>query len=127
MTVHSRLGCGLKEKMYQEALELEIAARGLGVRAQHPVEVFDQGVAIGLYYLDLLVQDQVVVEIKAVPGMLTNEHLAQVISYLVVTNCPVGLLINFGRRRLEFRRILRPRSITNHVSRRYLRKYPPNP
>jgi len=75
---------------------------------------------IGCYIPDFVVAEQVVVEIKALSG-LDNSHLAQVIGYLAVTSCPVGLLINFGARSLQWRRILPPVKITEHkVNRQWL-------
>ncbi|HEY3473471.1 MAG TPA: GxxExxY protein [Anaerolineales bacterium] len=60
---------------------------------------------VAIFYLDLFAEDQVVIEIKALGHQLTNDELAQVINYLKVTAAPVGLLFNFGRRRLEYRRV----------------------
>ena len=69
------------------------------------------GAFVGLLYLDLLVEDSVVVELKALSHLLTNEELAQVIPYLAATGRHAGVLINFGRKRLEYRRILPPRKL----------------
>ncbi len=77
----------------------------IGVVVQHPVEVRHAGAAVALFYLDLFVEQQVIVEVKAFSHQLTNDERAQVINYLKATGASVGLLFNFGRRRLEYQRI----------------------
>jgi hypothetical protein len=75
---------------------------------------------IGYYIPDFIVEDKVVVEIKALRG-LDNSHLAQVIGYLAVGKYPIGLLINFGLRSLQYKRILPPKNVTEHrVNRQWL-------
>jgi GxxExxY protein len=64
-----------------------------------------RGGQVALFYLDLYIEDQVVVEVKALSHQLTNDELAQVINYLKATRAPVGLLFNFGRRKLEYKRV----------------------
>ncbi len=105
MAVHNRLGYGYKEEVYERALAAELTARGFAVQSQVPVDVFDNGVRVGLFYLDLLVENAVVVEVKALSNQLTNDERAQVINYLKATGASVALLFNFGRRRLESKRI----------------------
>lgn len=109
MAVHNSLGPGLKEEVYEKALEVEIAQRELTVSRQHPVSVEYEGEQVGLFYLDLFIENQVVVEVKALSHQLTNDELAQVINYLKATRAPVGLLFNFGRRKLEYRRVFPPK------------------
>jgi len=79
--------------------------------AEQPVEIHINGAAIGLLYLDHLVEDAVVVEEKALSHLLTNEEIAQVITYLCATGTKVGLLLNFGRRKLEYKRIFPPKNV----------------
>lgn len=105
MAVHNRLGYGYKEEVYERALAAELVHRDIAAKRQYQVQVVDQGVCAGLFYLDLFVEMTVVVEVKAFSHQLTNDELAQVINYLQATQAPVGLLFNFGRRRLEFRRV----------------------
>ena len=87
------------------------------------------GVSVGLLYVDHLVEDAVVVEEKALSHLLTNEEVAQVITYLAALDKPVGLLLNFGRRRLEYRRIFRPKKLEEWQDRicRYLWSPPDAP
>lgn len=122
MDVHNRLGPGHKESVYQNALTVRLQEIGLSCVAEQPVEISFGDVYVGLLYIDHLVEDAVVVEEKALSHMLTNEEVAQVITYLAALDKPVGLLLNFGRRRLEYRRIFRPKKIEGWQNRiqRYL-------
>jgi GxxExxY protein len=123
MSVHTNLGPGLREDSYQRALEVVMTERSLSFEPQKVIPVSDGAqnqVVIGYYIPDFVVDDAVILEIKALDE-LDNAHLAQVIGYLAVTSCQVGLLVNFGRRRLEWRRILPPRDISTRViNRRWL-------
>jgi GxxExxY protein len=109
MRVHNQLGPGLKEAFYQRALTAELLSRGLNVVAEQPIEIGIDGVYVGQLYIDHLVENTVIVECKAVPHLLTDEEVAQVITYLNAKK-PVGLLINFGRTWLERKRILPPKN-----------------
>lgn len=111
MRVHNRLGPGLREKMYQRALTAEMRTDGLEVSEEYEVDVYDDDVWIGKAYLDHWVENKVVVEVEAFPHFLTKTEIAQTIGYLAVTNAPVGLLINFGRKRLDHQRILLPKDL----------------
>jgi GxxExxY protein len=123
MAVHRAHGPGLREDTYQRGLEAQLEEKGLDFEAQRLYEVQDSGqgeTLIGYYIPDFVVAEQVVVEIKALQG-LDNSHLAQVIGYLAVSGCPIGLLINFGRRSLEWKRILPPKDVAEHqVNRQWL-------
>jgi GxxExxY protein len=109
MRIHSRLGPGLKEKHYQRDLIAEIQQAGRQAEAEYFVEIWDGEVWLGRLYLDVLVEGVVVVECKAFSHLLTKEEVAQVICYLAATGLRVGLLFNFGRKRLEYQRILPPK------------------
>jgi GxxExxY protein len=111
LAVHHRIGPGHKERVYQHMLTDEMVARGLCVEPERAVEIVVDEKVYGLLYLDHLVNESVVVECKALSHLLTKEEVAQVITYLAATGLPVGLLRNFGRRRLEFKRILRPKKL----------------
>jgi len=123
MTVHRNKGPGYREDTYQRELETLFPAQGLVCAPQKMLEVYasDQGhKLIGYYIPDFIIANQIIVEIKALHG-LDNSHIAQVIGYLAVTGCKVGLLINFGRRSLQWRRILPPQNVQAHqVNRQWL-------
>lgn len=121
MRVHNRLGPGLKEAFYQRALSAELAKAGVEFVAEQPVEISIDGHYIGQLYIDHLVGGAVVVEEKAVSHLLTDDEIAQVITYLIATDKPVGLLINFGRRSLEYKRIFPPRNAESWRNR--IRRY----
>ncbi len=122
MEVHNKLGPGHKEIVYQKALSAKMLEAGLSFEEEKPIEIFIDDVSVGLLYLDHLVEEAVVVEEKAFSHLLTNEEIAQVITYLAATCLPVGLLLNFGRKRLEFKRIFPPKKLEGWQDRikRYL-------
>ncbi len=93
--VYPQLGYGFLEKVYQNAMAITLRGMGLSVLTQFKIDVFFQGQIVGEYYADLLVQDAVIVEVKAAPKML-EEHEAQLLNYLRATPFEVGLLLNFG-------------------------------
>jgi GxxExxY protein len=108
MAVHNQLGPGLKETIYQKALSAKLLEADISFEEEKPVEIVLDDVAVGLLYLDEFVEGALVVEIKAVSHLMTKEEIAQVVTYLAALVAPVGLLINFGRPRLEYKRILPP-------------------
>lgn len=93
--VYNSLGRGFLERVYQKALELEFANRGIRAVPQAPLKVTYKGTVVGEYFADFLVEDVVLVEIKACERLL-DEHHAQVINYLRATSIELGLLLNFG-------------------------------
>jgi len=93
--VHNELGSGFLEKVYENALALELAESGLVVQQQHPVPVFYRGRMVGDYVADLIVEGIAVVEVKAVKSV-ASEHEIQLVNYLSATGIEDGLLINFG-------------------------------
>ena len=111
MRVHNKLGPGLKEAMYQRALSFEMEEAGLSFDTEHPIEIHLDEAAIGLLYLDHVVEGKIVVEEKALSHLVTKDEIAQVITYLCATGYEVGLLLNFGRRQLEYRRIFPPKTL----------------
>ncbi len=102
--VSNELGSGFLESVYERALLIVLRQKGLRARAQAPIMVTFRGECVGDFLADILVEDRVVVEIKAVKA-LTPEHLAQVINYLKATGLQVGLLVNFGRPKVEYKRL----------------------
>jgi GxxExxY protein len=111
MRVHTRLGPGLKERHYQRALTAELRKAGLQVSEEHHLEIYDGDTWLGRLYIDHWVEEKVVVEVEAFSHLLTNAEVAQVIGYLAATGAAVGLLINFGRKSLEYKRILPPKKL----------------
>ena len=111
MFVHNKQGPGHREKLYQRSLTAKLRDTGLKVQEEVRVEIDFESRPVGRLYLDHLVEDAVIVEDKAFSHMLTNEDIAQVITYLAATGLPVGLLFNFGRRRLEYKRIFPPKKL----------------
>ncbi len=116
MAVHNRIGPGFKEEVYEKGLSVELNHQNIANDRQYPISVDYEGEQIGLFYLDLLVEGQVVVEVKALSHQLTNDERAQVINYLKATGAKVGLLFNFGRRVLEYKRIF-PGKVSGEVQR----------
>jgi GxxExxY protein len=104
--VMKELGAGFLESVYEKALFLVLRQKGLSAAAQHPIKVIFRGETVGEFFADLLVENKVVVELKAVKA-IAPEHQAQVINYLNATGIEVGLLINFGNPRLEYKRFTR--------------------
>ena len=100
--VYNRLGYGFLEKVYENALVLELKRMSIHGRRQVPIKVYDVGELVGEYYADILVDDRVIIELKAAES-LCEEHEAQLINYLRATSIEVGLLFNFGQKP-EFRR-----------------------
>ena len=105
MKVHSRLGNGFQEVIYQRALAIEMAEQGLTFQRELEMQIYYRAQEIGTRRVDFLVEDKVMVELKAVT-VLDDVHLAQVINYLEAYALEIGLLINFGAKSLEFRRVI---------------------
>ncbi len=109
--VANTLGCGFLEKVYENALTHELRKAGLVVAQQRGIVVTYDGVVVGEYAVDLLVEGAVLVELKAVKA-LDDVHLAQCLNYLRATGLHLCLLLNFGKPRLEIRRIVRDHPVT---------------
>jgi GxxExxY protein len=103
MKVHSTLGPGFLESVYQKALAHELAKAGLKVECERPITVHYDGVTVGDFSADMLVENRVMLELKANQG-LPPANEAQLVNYLTATGIEVGLLLNFGAERLEFKR-----------------------
>jgi GxxExxY protein len=108
MEVHRTLGNGFQEVIYQRALAIEMAAQGLEFAREQEMQVFYKGVEIGTRRVDFFIAGVVMVELKALVA-LEDVHLAQAKNYLEAYGLEVGLLINFGGRSLEFKRVFRTR------------------
>ena len=106
MRVHSALGSGFLESVYQNALIWELQKLGLKVDAQKPITVRYDGQVVGFFTPDLLVNDSLMLELKA-NQTLAKAHEVQLVNYLVATRIDVGLLLNFGAERLEYKKKFR--------------------
>jgi len=93
--VYNKLGYGFLEKIYQNAMMIEFKREGILAISQSPIKVFYEGDVIGEYYADILVDNKVIIEIKAAKR-LVEENEAQLLNYLKATDIEVGLLLNFG-------------------------------
>jgi GxxExxY protein len=102
--VYNELGYGFLEKVYQNAMYLELQSCGFKVEAQKQIKVYFKKQLVGEYYSDLLVEDKVIIELKATE-LLMNIHVAQIMNYLKATPIEVGLLLNFGEEP-EFKRLI---------------------
>ena len=107
MEVHRTLGNGFQEVIYQRALAIEMADQGLTSSREHEMDIYYKGQHVGTRRVDFFVEGKVMVELKAVI-QLEDVHLAQAINYLEAYGLEVGLLINFGNRSLQFKRVMKP-------------------
>ena len=101
----NELGCGFAEKIYERVLLQELRSRGLRVRPQASFKVSYKSRLVGEYFADLLVEDQIVVELKCVEN-LAPEHMAQCINYIKAAKLNIALLLNFQRSKLGWKRIV---------------------
>jgi GxxExxY protein len=105
MKVHSTLGCGFQEVIYQRCLAIELQRAGIKHVREQPRTIFYDGIDVGTRRADFVVDNKVIIELKAI-SVLAEVHLAQAINYLETYKFEVGLLINFGAKSLEFKRVL---------------------
>ena len=106
MEVHATLGPGFLESVYQEALAIELLSRGMPFEEKKRLDVFYKGIKLEKHFeADFVCDNKVIVEIKALSA-LTTEHQSQVLNYLKATGIKVGLLINFGSKSLEHKRMV---------------------
>ena len=103
--VHNILGFGFLEKVYQRAMQVELQARGVKVELEPKIQVQFKGVIVGDYAADFLVADQVIVEFKT-DTVYQTAHEAQLLNELRGTGIRLGYLINFGRERVEYKRLV---------------------
>ncbi len=113
MNVHNIMGNGFQEVIYQRCLAIEMLDQGLSFEREKEIPLYYKGVEVGSRRVDFLVENKVLVELKAIIK-LEDVHLAQGLNYLQAYNLPIGLLINFGGRHLEFKRLIRKDVATKH-------------
>lgn len=102
--VYNTMGYGFLERVYQNAMYKELRRRGLRCDAQKEIEVYYKNEVVGVYYADILVEDMIIIELKAVEE-LHNAHELQITNYLKATNKEIGLLLNFGPKAVFKRKI----------------------
>ena len=105
MQVHRVIGVGYPEIIYQRALALEMSKNDLYFKKEFSSPLFYNGKNIGFRRVDFLVENKIMVELKAISD-LENKHLVQGLNYLTIFNLEIGLLINFGKTRLQFKRLI---------------------
>ena len=108
MEVHRIIGNGFQEVIYQRALAVEMNQQKISYSREHEMEIFYKGENIGTRRVDFFVEGKIMVELKAII-QLEDVHLAQAINYLEAYKMDIGLLINFGARSLEFKRVMKPK------------------
>jgi len=118
MKVHSTLGNGFQEVIYQRALAIEMEKQKLRFAREMKMTIFYEGIDIGTRRVDFFVENTVMVELKAVIK-LEDVHLAQAMNYCQAYNLPIGLLINFGAKSLEFKRVY---NVNHPENKEYIRK-----
>ncbi len=107
MEVHSTLGHGFLEVVYKDAIEWEMQQRNIMYQREKEFPVFYKGARLQhKFFADFVLFDKIIVEIKSAENGISNEWLARVINYLKASGCKIGLLINFGKSKLEFRRVI---------------------
>lgn len=120
MKVHSTLGNGFQEVIYQRALAIEMQNQGLRFQREMEMTIFYEGVDIGTRRVDFFVEDKIMVELKALIK-LEDVHLAQAMNYCQAYNLPIGLLINFGAKSLAFKRVY---NVTHPDNKDYMKNNP---
>lgn len=108
--MHNELGVGFAEKVYENALKIELEKAGLSTRQQHPIEVNYRGHCVGEFFADLIIEGRLIVELKAVRTIL-KEFEIQLVNYLAATGVDHGLILNFGpsvQVKRKFREYRRP-------------------
>lgn len=101
--VYNKMGFGFLESVYEKCLLIELEKAGLKFESQKPINVFYDGKPVGQFVADIVVEDVIIVELKSIQ-QLAKVHEAQLVNYLVATDKPVGLLINFGEEKVQVKR-----------------------
>ena len=106
MRVHSKLGNGFLEKVYENALMVLFRREGIEAKQQAPITVYFEEEVVGNYYADILVENRVILEIKSVEKII-DAHIAQTLNYLKATGLRLAIILNFSREKLEYKRIVK--------------------
>ena len=113
MKVHSKMRSGYVEAVYQKCLSIEFENSGLRFQTEVDHPIYYEGIIVGRRRVDFLIDDKIVVEIKAL-SEITNAHIAQALNYLETHQLEIGLLINFGGKSLQFKRLINERKLSNN-------------
>ncbi len=105
MEVHSKLGWGFLEKVYENAMMLLFRRDGIEAKQQAPIKVYFEGQVVGEYFADILIEDKIILEIKALDKII-DAHIAQTLNYLKATGLQLAITLNFGKKRLEYERVV---------------------
>ena len=105
MQVHRKLGYGFLEKVYENALMVLLRREAIRARQQFPVRVYFEGEDVGFYRADIVVDGKIVIEVKAAEGLI-DAHRAQTLNYLRATDLRLAILLNFGREKLQYQRLV---------------------
>lgn len=105
MEVHNELGYGFLEKVYENALMIQLKNENIKAEKQFPLKIYFKNQVVGEYYPDIIVDDKVIIELKATEKII-DAHKAQTLNYLKGTRLKVALIINFGKEKLEYERMV---------------------
>ena len=101
--VYNSMGFGFLESVYEKCLLIELHKSGLDTESQKPITVYYEGEIVGQFVADIIVNDAIIIELKSVRRII-KAHEVQLVNYLVATGKPVGLILNFGERKVEIKR-----------------------
>ncbi len=101
--IYNKMGFGFLESVYEKCLLIELRKAGLDTETQKPITVYYEGEFVGEFVADIMVNDAVIIELKSVRRII-KAHEVQLVNYLVATGKPVGLILNFGERKVEIKR-----------------------
>lgn len=105
MEVHRKLGYGFLEKVYENALMVLFSREGIDAKQQSPITVYFEDEIVGEYFADILVEDKIIIELKAAEN-ISSAHIAQTLNYLKATGLKLAIIVNFGKEKLESKRIV---------------------
>jgi GxxExxY protein len=105
MRVHRKLGYGFLEKVYENSLMVLLRREAIAARQQFPVRVYFEGEDVGFYRADIVVDGKIVIEVKAAEGLI-DAHRVQTLNYLRATDLRLGILLNFGKEKLQYQRLV---------------------
>ncbi|MBI3585321.1 MAG: GxxExxY protein [Nitrospinae bacterium] len=104
--VYNKLGCGFLEKVYENAMMVLFRREGIQAKQQAPITVYFEGEAVGSYCADILVEDIIILELKSVEKII-GAHKSQSLNYLKATGLQLAIILNFGKEKLEYERLIR--------------------